>query len=260
MPRLVCRAGAAAASIAVLCAWSGPLPHFHPPHRAIRVPILMYHRVGPSRASEPWITRSLTVSPRDFAAQMRWLRAAGYHAITQGQLLGAQVLGLPLPRRPVLITFDDGYRDVLWNAAPLLHRLRMPATMYVITRRLGGADPSFLTWAELRRLEQLGFAIGSHTVHHVDLTRVAPESVVSELVDSRRVLERRLGRPVPWFSYPAGRFDRRVVAAVARAGYLLAVTTRPGTLQPSLLELRRDEVLATTGGNGLKALLTSGFR
>lgn len=200
------------------------------------------------------------MSPRDFAAQVRWLHAAGYHAITQGQLLGAELLGLPLPRRPVLITFDDGYRDVLWNAAPILHRLHMPATMYVITDRVGGPDPSFLTWAELRRLEQLGFEIGSHTVHHVDLTHLSHEAAARELVGSRRVLERRLDRAVPWFSYPEGRFDRSVVADVARAGYLLAVTTRPGTLQPSRLELRRDEILATTGLNSLKALLSSGFR
>jgi peptidoglycan/xylan/chitin deacetylase (PgdA/CDA1 family) len=259
MPRFVCRAGAAAAAIVVLCAWSGPLPRFHQP-RPVRLPILMYHRVGTSPSSAPAITRALTVSPSDFAAQMRWLHRAGYRAVTQGQLLGAQLLGLPLPRRPVLITFDDGYRDVLWNAAPVLHRLRMPATAYVITGRVGGPDSSFLTWGELRRLEQLGFDIGSHTVHHVDLTLEPTEAAVSELVQSKRALERRLGRPVPWFAYPAGRFDASVVADVARAGYLLAVTTLPGTLQTNRLELRRYEVLSTTGETGLKALLNSPFR
>lgn len=258
MPRVVRWAGAAAALV-VLCGWSAPLPGFHAPG-PVRVPILMYHRVGSSPNTAPAITKSLTVAPRDFVAQMRWLHGAGFHAITQGQLLGAELLGLPLPQRPVLITFDDGYRDVLWNAAPLLHRLRMPATMYVITSRIDGRDSSFLTWAELRHLERLGFDIGSHTVHHVDLTLEPAEAAVSEIVDSKRTLERGLRRAVPWFAYPAGRFDRSVVDAVARAGYLLAVTTVPGTVQTNRLELHRLEVLASTGGNGLKALLNSGIR
>ena len=207
MPRVVRWAGAVAALV-VLCGWSRPLPHFHAP-RSVRVPILMYHRVGALPIRAPAITKALTVPSRTFAAQMRWLHASGFHAITQGQLLGASLLGLPLPRRPILITFDDGYRDVLWNAAPLLHRLRMPATMYVITDRVDGNDPSFVTWSELRRLERLGFDIGSHTVHHVDLTRDSPEAAAAELVVSKRTLEQRLGRAVPWFAYPLGRVDRR---------------------------------------------------
>jgi peptidoglycan/xylan/chitin deacetylase (PgdA/CDA1 family) len=220
----------------------------------------MYHRVGTDTASSPAITRALTVSPSDFAGQMHWLHAAGFHAVTQGQLLGALLLGLPLPPRPVMITFDDGYRDVLWNAAPVLHRLHMPATAYVITGRISGSDSSFLTWGELRRLEALGFTIGSHTVHHVDLTLEPPESAYTELVDSKRALEQGLHRTVPWFAYPAGRFDPAVVAAAARAGYLLAVTTQPGFLQTNRLELHRFEVLDTTGSTGLKALLASGAR
>jgi peptidoglycan/xylan/chitin deacetylase (PgdA/CDA1 family) len=159
-----------------------------------------------------------------------------------------------------MITFDDGYRDVLWNAAPILHRLHMPATAYVITGRISGSDSSFLTWGELRQLERLGFTIGSHTVHHVDLTLVPPESAYSELVDSKRVLEQRLHRPVPWFAYPAGRFDAAVVGEAARAGYLLAVTTEPGFVQTNRLELHRLEVLDTTGRSGLKALLASSPR
>jgi len=263
MPRIAFRAGLAASAIALLCAWStssSPLPRFRPSPRGVVLPILMYHRVGTDAASSPSITRALTVSPSDFAAQMRWLHASGYHAVTQGQLLGALLLGLPLPPRPVMITFDDGYRDVLWNAAPILHRLHMPATAYVITGRISGSDSSFLTWGELAQLERLGFTIGSHTVHHVDLTLEPPESAYSELVDSKHVLEQRLHRPVPWFAYPAGRFDPAVVAEAARAGYLLAVTTQPGFLQQNRLELHRFEILDTTGRNGLKALLASNAR
>jgi len=216
----------------------------------------MYHRVGPEPHG-PAITDRLTVPTPLFAAEMRWLRAAGFHAITQLQLFAALEYGARLPQRPVLITFDDGYRDVLWNAAPVLRRLRMPATAYVITGRTSGPDSSFLTWDELRLLERDGFTIGSHTVHHLELTQLPPALALQELVVSRRALERRLGHAVQWLAYPAGRENAEVVALARRAGYLLAVTTMPGDLQSALhpLELHRYEVLDATGVRGLAAML-----
>lgn len=226
------------------------------PTRTLDVPILMYHRVGPEPRG-PAITDALTVSSAVFADEMRWLRRVRFHAITQRTLFAALEYGVRLPRHPVVITFDDGYRDVLWNAAPLLRRLRMPATAYVVTGRVSGVDPSFLTWDELRQLESSGFDIGSHTVHHVALTGLTSPQALAELVDSRRALQRRLGRPVPWLAYPAGRENAAVVALARRAGYLLAVTTAPGTLQRASrpLQLSRYEVLDTTGVRGLAALL-----
>jgi peptidoglycan/xylan/chitin deacetylase (PgdA/CDA1 family) len=196
------------------------------------------------------------VPTAEFAAQMEWLRRAGYHVISQERLYDVLERGAPVPSHPVVVTFDDGYRDVLWNAAPILHRLRMPATDYVITARISGADPSFLTWRELHQLERYGFAIGSHTEHHVELTHVPPDLAFAELVGSRHVLEQRLGRPVPWLSYPAGAVDPEVVRLARRAGYELAVTTHPGDRLDGRrpLELERIEVV---DGAALQALLKS---
>ncbi len=173
----------------------------------LTVPILMYHRIDYLKPTLPSITRSLTVDPSDFAAQMRWLHGHGYHTITQLQLFNALERGVRLPARPVLLTFDDGYRDVFGKAMPVLRKLRMHATAYVITDRISGPDPSFLTWGMLAGLEKRGFDIGSHTVHHVELPNVAAATATAELVDSRLALEQHLGHPVQWLSYPAGRFD-----------------------------------------------------
>lgn len=230
------------------------------PARTLDVPILMYHRIGsvPPGARGPYI-RGLTVAPLAFAAQMRWLVANGFHAIGERQLLSALEWGGRLPPKPVMITFDDGYRDVLYNAEPVLHRLRMPATAYIITDRVGGPDPSFLDWGNLRALERDGFTIGSHTVHHLDLTTLSPAAAWLELDRSRALLRRRLHRAVDWFAYPAGREDAQVVALARRAGYLLAVTTQPGALQSAEtpLLLHRDEILGGESLSSFAALLHS---
>jgi peptidoglycan/xylan/chitin deacetylase (PgdA/CDA1 family) len=203
------------------------------------------------------MTRALTVTPEDFARQMHWLQAHGFEAVSQPQVFAALEHAAPLPTHPVMITFDDGYRDVLTNAAPVLARRRMPATAYVITHRISGPDPSFLTWNQLSMLERDGVTIGSHTVHHVELTLLTDATALHELVDSRIALERRLRHPVQWFSYPAGAESTHAAALVRRAGYVLAVTTHPGKLQSAALplELKRYEILDTTGVAGLAALL-----
>ena len=116
---------------------------------------------------------------------MEWLKQTGYHAVSAQQVFDGLELGAPLPAKPVMITFDDGYRDVLVKALPTLIRLHMPATAFVITDRISGPDPSFLTWSELRRLEQSGVAIGSHTVTHANLTSLSDAQALGELRDSR---------------------------------------------------------------------------
>jgi outer membrane protein assembly factor BamB/peptidoglycan/xylan/chitin deacetylase (PgdA/CDA1 family) len=228
------------------------------PARTVPLPILMYHRVLPSLPASPAITRSLTVTNADFAAQMLWLARHGYHAVTQRQVFAALEHGAALPRKPVLITFDDGYKDVLRNAATVLSRLGMPATAYVISERVSGDEPEkFLSWAELKRLEQRGIEIGSHTVSHADLRTLGTAAAVAELRNSRLALERRLGHPVQWLAYPFGSEDERIVALARQAGYVTAVTTSPGRTQSAQapLELHRYEILDTTGVAGLASIL-----
>jgi peptidoglycan/xylan/chitin deacetylase (PgdA/CDA1 family) len=252
-------AGLVAVVLGAVAGISGP-PDRLPvplPARTLTVPILMYHRVGRlPRFGDRY--PGLTVQPRIFAKQMEWLVRHHFHAIREQQLFAALEWGRPvLPSRPVLITFDDGYRDVLWHAEPILHRLHMPATAFVITGRISGRDPSFLTWNNLRDLERRGFAIGSHTVHHFNLTTLSPQEAWLELTKSRETLRRHLGVPIEWFSYPVGAEDPAVARLVRRAGYLLAVTERPGFTQSARepFLLHRDEISRSDGLAGFTALL-----
>jgi peptidoglycan/xylan/chitin deacetylase (PgdA/CDA1 family) len=229
------------------------------PRRGLTVPILMYHRIDVVHATTPAITRRLTVAPDVFAAQMRWLVRHRYHSITQRQLFAALMCGSALPAKPVMITFDDGYRDVFFEASSTLLQLGLHATAYVITGRVSGPDSSFLTWTLLRALEARGIEVGSHTVTHVELTSVSDAAALGELVESRRALGRALGHAVPWLAYPSGRYDVRVEALARRAGYLLATTTDVGTSQSAErpLALQRLRVLDSTGVSGLAALLAA---
>jgi peptidoglycan/xylan/chitin deacetylase (PgdA/CDA1 family) len=253
----------AAAAVVVLVAAAGsPLGFASRPQpaRVLDVPVLAYHRVGRLPTVQTPISDALTLEPSVFDAQMEWLAKHGFHAITPRQLLVALDLGKRLPKRPVLITFDDGYADVLYNAAPILHRLGMPATAFIITDRVSGPDPSFLTWPDLRDLEHDGFTIGSHTVHHPDLTKLSPAQAWFELSQSRKTLERHLGTAVHSFAYPDGAQSPALVRSARTAGYALAFTTRPGDAQSSrqLLLLHRYDIHRNVDLARFAALLHSG--
>ena len=227
------------------------------PSRTVDVPILMYHRIDRADPTLPEITRSLSVDPQTFKGQMLWLAHHGWHTITQRRLFDALMRGTPLPEHPVLITFDDGYADVYKNAMPTLSSLGMHATSYVITDRVSGNDPAFVTWRMLRGFERHGVEIGSHTVSHPDLPSLSEFQAMSQLGVSRRALEQRLGHPVQWLSYPGGATDDRIVAFARKVGYVLAVTTDPGEEQHASdpLRLRRYRILDSTGVAGLASLL-----
>jgi len=231
------------------------------PVRTVDVPILMYHRIAMLHGGEPAMTVALTVDPQEFGLQMQWLKANGYQSISQQQLYDALMEGAPLPEKPVLITFDDGYRGIATLAAPIMQRVGFFGTAYVITDRIAKnrkTAPTWMTWGHLRLLEKQGWDIGSHTVSHRELPRLSPEAAAKQLRQSRVALEKNLGHPVQWFCYPAGRVNDAAVEAVRAAGYVLAVTTASGRTQNAEdpLRLSRIRIDNSTGVRGLSAALS----
>jgi peptidoglycan/xylan/chitin deacetylase (PgdA/CDA1 family) len=228
------------------------------PDRQLVVPILMYHRIGDNKPWTPEISRRLTVSPEDFERQLRWLKRNDYRTITQKELWDALMCGERLGRKPVLITMDDGYRNNYTYASPIIERLGMNATAYVITERIS-TNSSFLEWKHLPKLERRGVEVASHTVSHRALTTLSDRDALRELVASRRILERKLGHRIPWLSYPIGDHDARIVRLARQAGYLLATTTVWGARQSASrpLQLSRFRVLDSTHVGGIAAMLAS---
>lgn len=216
---------------ATLAVGPGVIP-LDPPRPAVtaatvRVPILMYHYVRTvSRAADP-LGFGLSVTPSDFAAQMDWLVAQGFHPINLGGLNAYLAGTANLPARPVVLTFDDGYQDFYTAAWPVLRAHGFTAVSFIITNRIGTAG--YMTAGEILALDRAGVQIGCHTVSHPDLATLRAAQVRFQVTRSEQVLTGLLGHPVPDFAYPSGRYNQGVIESLIAAGYRDAVTTQPGS-------------------------------
>ncbi len=210
------------------------------------VPILEYHVLGAPAADAPY--PELYVSRPDFRRQMDWLEGHGYEAVTLEQVEDAWYHGATLPARPVVISFDDGYRPQFTYALPELRKHGWPG---VLNLKAEGSD---LYESNVRAMLDAGWELAAHTIDHSDLTTLDAAALKRETAGARRILRREYGVPVKDFCYPAGRFDATVIAAVEAAGYVTATTEIPGEAsREAPYELARFEILGSTGVAGLAA-------
>lgn len=198
---------------------------------ATKVPILMYHYIGDVPKNDPNILlrRDLTVSVQNFEEQMKWLQDHGYHVVSFEEAAnGLLRSGFVVPEKSVVVTLDDGYEDAYTNAFPILKKYGMPGSFAIVTGFVG--RPGYVTKQNVLDMDAGGMEIVSHTVTHVDLTKVSADQLERELKESKVTLEKWLGKDVYAFVYPSGRFNRRVEDAVKKAGYLFARTTQAGDM------------------------------
>jgi len=230
------------------------------------VPILMYHLVSPER---PPAFHSYTVTAADFRLQVRALSRLGCTAVSPDDVLAAQRGGRPLPRRAVVITFDDGFQHCLRHAAPALHEAGFQATMYVVAGLLGGTsrwmadlglDLPLVSAVEVRELEQAGVRCESHSMTHPRLASLDRASIREELTRSRSTLEDIVGHEVRHLAYPHGSYDGRVREEALAAGYRTAYTTRPSkaVLADDPLAMPRVKVDGRDGARDFLARLVTG--
>ncbi|HYD85274.1 MAG TPA: polysaccharide deacetylase family protein, partial [Opitutus sp.] len=233
--------------------WRGGVPQRlqgPPKVKTERLPILMYHHVSPDSVGH---LDRYRVTPRQFEEQLQFLAERGYRSVSLEEWRRASVARTPLPGRCVAITFDDGYRNFLEHAWPLLLRYGFTATMFVPTRDIGTSDrwenelangTPLLSWDQLRKLRNEGLEIGSHSHVHPMLTSLSPTEVAREALLSRTLIDEHLGTGVTSFAYPYGEYDRVVERVIGGCGYTFALTCeeRPAELQDRLLALPRIEV------------------
>jgi peptidoglycan/xylan/chitin deacetylase (PgdA/CDA1 family) len=205
--------------------------------------VLMYHKVNDGPLAP------LTVPVSQFDEQMSQLRELDYNVVDLDAVLAHYGAGAPLPSRPVLITFDDGYRDNLENAAPVLERHGYPSVIFVPIAYLDDSQPlpheerfalqgrqnRTVDWGALAELEAAGVRVESHGISHRPLTELQLDEAAREITLSKLRLEERLGRPVRAFAYVKGseaHFRPVHLGLVAQAGYEVAFTSVSGLNAP----------------------------
>ncbi|NEQ36312.1 MAG: polysaccharide deacetylase family protein [Okeania sp. SIO3I5] len=200
------------------------------------VPILMYHSISVNPKND------LMVPPDVFAAQMKHLHETGYQTITFKDLEDWQA-GKPIPKKPILLTFDDGYIDNYTTAYPILKKYNLQATFFISFNYLG--DSRHISWQNIQEMYNSGLIqFGSHTNSHPDLTVISSTQRQAEIFQSKEKIEEKIGSEVIAFSYPAGVYNDLVLRDVSEARYKFGVTTKPGNarVEQGLLSLHRVRV------------------
>jgi peptidoglycan/xylan/chitin deacetylase (PgdA/CDA1 family) len=217
------------------------------------VPILMYHVIASPPPGAPF--PGLYVPPGEFAAQMRALKSAGWHAVTLDQVESYWRKGTPLRAgKPIVLSFDNGYQSQYSQALPVLRGL---GWVGVENMQLTGLPPSQggLGSEQIRGLLDAGWELDTQGFSHADLVALDAQQLHYQVVAARGVIQQRYHVPVNWFCYPSGHYDATVINAVKAAGYTGSTTVLPGWAHPAddPYRLHRLRVL---GGTTADALLT----
>ena len=186
-----------------------------------KILVLNYHQVKNGNTY-------LSVHLDDFDAQMNYLVENGYIAITPDALLSALEGELELPPKPVLITFDDGYSDNYENAFPILQKYGLRATIFVIPALVG--KEGYMTWDELKEMEENGITMQSHTLNHIALEELPDDGLRTELLKSKQILEDQLGHAVDFVAYPTGTYNLHIAGIAREVGYKGAFTIKYGNV------------------------------
>jgi peptidoglycan/xylan/chitin deacetylase (PgdA/CDA1 family) len=200
----------------------------------------MYHAV--ETEPRPPKYKHFYVTAREFAWQMRRLGQLGYQPVDVGDLHESLASNRPLPGKPIVLTFDDGYANLLTNVDPILSARKWPYTVFLVSDLVGrrnewvaseGYDPTpLLCWGQIDEMRRNGCArFQPHTATHANLGQLSSERIRDEVTRARQALEDRLQEPMETLCYPYGGYTDAVVRIAQDAGYRRAVTTDFGRVR-----------------------------
>ncbi|MBS5936737.1 polysaccharide deacetylase family protein [Clostridium sp.] len=200
----------------------------------VKVPILMYHSIS---AADP--NNSLLVPPEMFREQVKYLKEAGFTPMLLEDVVEAFSTG-HVPKKPVAITFDDGYADNYSEGYKILKEFDMKATFFIITDNTD-ADGYYLSSAQLKEMKKGGMGIESHTSRHIEFPNISREdkkAIIQEAIDT---LKEKVGVDSKFLCYPVGRYDEETMEVAEEMGVKAAVTTEGGiaTASDGLYSLKR---------------------
>ncbi|MDD5595248.1 MAG: polysaccharide deacetylase family protein [Candidatus Omnitrophica bacterium] len=223
------------------------------------VPILMYHSVDPQAEKK----NMLAVTPEIFTRQMDFLKKHRYNIIPLEKLVDLIREKAKIPPKTVVITLDDGYRNNYLYAFPVLKKYNLPATIFVIINEIDRPQHDRLNWEEIKEMQDSGIVyFGSHTLGAEPLVNLQSEQEIRrQIVESKKILEEKLGRKVLVFSYPEGLFNAKIKQMVIDAGYAGAVATNPGrsSSDKDIFALKRLRISRNAANLFVFAVETSGY-
>lgn len=196
---------------------------------AVQVPVLMYHYIAEPPAKADKYRFDLSVTPANLESQLKYLKDNGFTTISLGDVYDHLSKGRSLPKKPVVLTFDDGHRNAYTNAFPLLKKYRMTDTFFIVTDFINYKDPEYITWDMAKEMARAGMSIESHSRTHKDMRKRSNAFLVWEILGPIEQITAYTGKKPDFFCYPGGQYDQRVIDVLRSAGTLAAVTTQPGS-------------------------------
>lgn len=205
--------------------------------QAVQVPVLLYHHLDPDADG----TNGAIITPEAFAAQMAWLAGNGYTAIDSGELADWLLSDGTLPTKPVLISFDDGYRSIYEHAYPILRQYGLKMTLFLTASKVGTRPGlyDYLTWDEIHEMQAAGYLdLQSHTYdahRQVDgqalLVTWGPDEIRADSALLAQAFRERSIIPPMAYAYPYGAYDHETIRAIADDGFALGFTVIEGMVQ-----------------------------
>jgi peptidoglycan/xylan/chitin deacetylase (PgdA/CDA1 family) len=224
----------------------------------VRIPVMIYHSVRPHIKGESQYQDAYDITPELLERELKYIVEEGYTTISFRDVTNHWILGTPLPEKPVILSFDDGWKNEFAHALPLLQKYHCTATFFVFTNPIDNEKPHWMSWDDVRALDKAGMEIGGHSRTHPVLTKIKTDvGLDNEIGKGKAIIEEKIGHPITAFAYPFGSSNAQVESAVTRAGYLVARTVISGVHHDSNAALEFNGTLATDNFNDFTKLLTT---
>ncbi len=210
---------------------------------ALQVPILVYHSVRPKYQNEPSFIDYYDITPELLETQLKYFKDFHYTIISFADMVAAIKGTKLLPKKSIVLTFDDGWENQYTYAFPILKKYHATATFFIFTNAIDHLH--FLTWNQIKTMRNAGMTIGAHTKSHPYLFEITSSNVLrEEIIGSKKVLEAGLGEPIRFFAYPFGYYNDQIIKIVKEAGFEAARSTKRGAYhaEKDLFRLRSIEV------------------
>jgi peptidoglycan/xylan/chitin deacetylase (PgdA/CDA1 family) len=194
-----------------------------------QVPILCYHQIRDWRGGDSKSAKDYIIPVAAFQEQMQMLADSGYHTILPDQLYAYLTTGAPLPPKPVMLTFDDGDLDQYETAVPILDKHGFKGAFFIMTVAIGrrGKQP-YMDKTQIKDLSDKGHLIGAHTWDHHKVKKYQGDDWKIQIDEPKAKLETITGKPVKYFAYPFGLWNKQALPELQKRGYAAAFTLADG--------------------------------